>query len=168
MSEDAIIEPMRFEDLPWVYTIEETCFPEPWSMTQFEQELRSNLSSYFVVKIDGVINGYVGIMFILDEGHITTIAVHPFYRRRGLGSFMLLRCLKLAAAKGMRLITLEVRKSNLEGIEMYKKFGFAVTGRRIGYYSHGREDALIMDSPTLASPEYIKFLSRLEMDSKIK
>lgn len=156
------VEPMADINLSEVYSIEEKCFPEPWSKAQFKQELRSTLSKYFVAKSDDRIVGYVGVMFITDEAHLTTIAVCPDWQHKGIGSMLLLKAADLAIERGMRIITLEVRVSNETAINMYKKFGFEVAGRRIGYYSKIGEDALIMDSPDLRAPSYRQLLNQIE------
>jgi ribosomal-protein-alanine N-acetyltransferase len=91
----------------------------------------------------GPILGYYGFQLVLDEGHIMTIAVHPDYRRRGLGELLLLDLFGEAQRRGALRLTLEVRVSNLVAQELYRKYGFTEEGRRLRYYADG-EDALIL------------------------
>ena len=88
--------------------------------------------------------GYAGMWIILDEGHITNIAVDPTYRRQGIGQGLLDELTKLAVERGAIAMTLEVRVSNAEAQSLYTKLGFVPRGIRKGYYQDNKEDALIM------------------------
>ncbi len=88
--------------------------------------------------------GYIGMWLIVDEGHITNLAVHPAYRRRGIGRLLLKSLIQAGKRYGLRRLTLEVRRSNLAAQKLYMEFGFTTVGVRSRYYLDNHEDALIM------------------------
>ena len=136
--------PLTDDILDQVLAIEQVSFPEPWSRKLFEQEI-NHPASEFIVMLDGdKVIGYGGFWCVLDEAHITNVAILPELRRRGLGSRVLGRLLEMAREKGMRRATLEVRESNLAGISLYRKFGFEPVAIQANYYAKTNEDALIM------------------------
>jgi ribosomal-protein-alanine N-acetyltransferase len=146
------IEAMRVEDIPAVHEVERASFPVPWPSYAFRQELESNrLARYLVVRVDGGIVAYAGIWLMVDEAHVTTFAVLPEWRRRGIGDRLLLAVLDLALDVGADTATLEVRLSNVGARRLYEKFGFRPVGLRPRYYSDNNEDALIMTTERLAS-----------------
>ncbi|MBI2936458.1 MAG: ribosomal protein S18-alanine N-acetyltransferase [Chloroflexi bacterium] len=98
--------------------------------------------------------GFVGIWFMTDEAHITALGVLEPYRRRGIGELLLIGATELALKRGSRALTLEVRVSNGPARALYTKYGFKSMGVRRGYYTDNREDALIMTTDPIASPEY--------------
>lgn len=139
------IQPMTVDDLDQVMEIERKSFISPWSREAFTNELRKNrFAHYLVAKAGDKVIAYGGMWFILDEAHITNIAVHPDYRGRGIGTLLLEEMIKYGTSRGMDGFTLEVRKSNSSAIKLYKKAGFLECGTRKGYYSDTGEDALIM------------------------
>ena len=101
-----------------------------------------------------LIVGYVGLWFMTDEAHITSIAVREPYRRLGIGELLMLAVVELAMARRSRIITLEARVSNTGAHALYKKFGFSKVGIRKGYYADNREDAVIMSTEPIFSAEY--------------
>ncbi|MBI4321967.1 MAG: ribosomal protein S18-alanine N-acetyltransferase [Chloroflexi bacterium] len=111
---------------------------------------------------DWTIVGYAGLWLMLDEGHITTIAVRPTLRGQGIGELLLIGLIDLAAAAGANYVTLEVRVSNAVAQTLYKKYGFREEGLRKRYYSDNREDALIMWSEPLGSAVFQKRLVSLK------
>ncbi|MBS3948684.1 MAG: ribosomal protein S18-alanine N-acetyltransferase [Dethiobacter sp.] len=134
---------MRPEHADQVVAIEREAFPSPWSRNAFLQEVLTNrLASYFVALTAGEVAGYAGFWVILDEAHITNLAVRSDCRRRGVGSALLEELLVEAACRGAVKITLEVRRSNLKAQNLYRQYGFIVCGVRPRYYNE--EDALIM------------------------
>ena len=144
MSE-VIIRPAEERDVHEVAELDKLCFNVPWSEKSFRSEITENdRAIYLVADLDGKIIGYAGIWVILDEGHITNVAVHPEYRRQHLGTTIVDTLLKSAELNGVIAETLEVRRSNMGAIKLYSSFGFVQEGVRIGYYEDNNEDALIM------------------------
>lgn len=136
---------MRLADLDQVVEIEKLCYQTPWSRQAFVSELVTNeYAHYIVCRLSGKIVGYAGMWVILDEAHVTNIAVHPDYRGRGLGRLLLKELIERAKCRGATKMTLEVRKSNTVAQNLYYSFGFEARGIRKGYYSDTNEDAIIM------------------------
>lgn len=98
--------------------------------------------------------GFAGLWLMVDEAHITTIAMHPDYRRKGLGEFMLTNLIDIAYNISAKWVTLEVRVSNYNAQNLYRKYGFHEAGVRHRYYSDNQEDALIMWTEEINSPGY--------------
>jgi len=136
---------MTGEHLDGVMTIENLSFKIPWSRNAFIDELTTNDMAVYVVAVSGKkIIGYGGLWRILDEGHITNIAVHPEFRRCGAGCRIMDELLKICRESGILSLTLEVRRGNLPAQKLYEKYGFRSEGIRKGYYSDTGEDAIIM------------------------
>ena len=141
------VEPMRAGDLDEVLAIERASFTMPWSRGAFLYEIEQNRVAHcHVVREGGGIIGYLCVWEIADEVHVTNIAIHPAYRRRGIARELLTGLIADARARDLRLIVLEVRPSNHEAIALYESFNFRVTGRRRGYYYDTGEDALVMET----------------------
>ena len=135
---------MTLDDVDAVHAIEEACFKTPWSKASFVREVTENACArYMVLREDGVAVAYAGVWFVLDEGHITNIAVRPDRRRIGYGERVTRAMIQLAADSGMNWMTLEVRRSNEAAKNLYHKLGFIDVGYRKRYYENS-EDALIM------------------------
>lgn len=135
---------MTAADVDAVHEIETACFKTPWSKESFLHEIEGNqCARYVVVREDGRAIAYAGVWFILDEGHITNIAVHPEKRGMGYGEMVTRAMIQLAADSGMSVMTLEVRRSNEIAQKLYHKLGFIDVGYRKRYYEN-TEDALIM------------------------
>ena len=124
--------------------MENRCFSIPWTRGMFENELFNPNAFYAVLEVSGKICGYAGIWKILNEGHITNIAVHPDCRRLGYGKLLIKTLIDYAEKNDITSLTLEVRASNKPAISLYESFGFKSSGRRKRYYSDNNEDALIM------------------------
>lgn len=151
-----VIRRMLLRDLDNVLQVEHRAFTAPWSRQAFLGELVENrLARYIVAEYDGVVVGYGGLWMIMDEGHITNIAVDPDFRGRKLGERLLQTLMSMCAATGGHKMTLEVRVSNEIAQNLYRKFGFERVGVRKGYYTDNREDAIIMwvDLPKVDPPE---------------
>ena len=147
------VEPMRLDDLPAVHAIERNSFSVPWPDDAYRNELLTNrLASYVVARAGDEIVGFGGLWVMVDEAHITTFAVDPRWRRRGVGEWMLLGLLDRAVERHAREATLEVRLSNMPARRLYEKYGFRPVGIRPRYYSDNGEDALIMTTDALGSP----------------
>lgn len=134
-----------------VLEIERLSFKTPWSKFAFIHEIQFQKSVFRVIEVDGRVVGYGGFWLVLDEAHISNIAVHPDYRRRGLGRMLLIRLLEEAVSRGATKASLEVRRSNVAAQQMYGGFGFKVVGVRKHYYSDENEDALIMWNGNIAA-----------------
>ncbi|MBU0493296.1 MAG: ribosomal protein S18-alanine N-acetyltransferase [Chloroflexi bacterium] len=148
------ITPMTPDDLDQVAALEQTCFTAPWPRLAFLQDLANSYARYVVLRNahSPAILGYAGLWLIIDEAHITTIAVHPDHRRRGLGELLLLHLFDLATAFDMRYLTLEVRAGNQSAQGLYHKYGFQAVGVRPKYYTDTNEDAVIMWSGDITTP----------------
>ena len=146
------IRAMSVADLPAVHAIEHASFSTPWPDDAYRSEIETNrLATYLVATLRDEVVVVAGIWLMVDEAHITTFAVDPAKRRRGIGERLLLTLLDVALERGAREATLEVRLSNVAARRLYEKFGFRPVGLRPRYYSDNGEDALIMTTEPLAS-----------------
>ncbi len=144
MENNIVIRPMTKDDVDDVYKVEEDCFVDPWSKESIRKELKNDLARYLVAEIDGEIVGYVGVWFVVDEGHITNVAVHSNYRGKKIGDKLVKEMVELCRQSNIVAMTLEVRVSNIVAQNLYKKYGFKMGGIRKEYYSDNKEDAIIM------------------------
>lgn len=161
MSLALSIESMQVADIDSVLSIEHLCFPTPWSRFAFQTELTENhFALYIVGKVAGRIVAYAGTWIILDEAHITNVAVHPDWQGKGLGRDMLLALLACTKTRGATRATLEVRRHNPQAQQLYLKYGFTFQGVRPGYYTDTDEDALIMWKDNLDDIPSFEALSR--------
>lgn len=124
--------------------INSLCFPIPWSRAAIENEIVNENSLYIVALKEDEVIGYAGTWLILDEGHITNIAVHPKFRSLGIASYLLKELIQQCKCYAIHHMTLEVRASNAAAQNLYRKFGFVNEGIRKNYYSDNGEDAIIM------------------------
>ena len=139
------IEPMTVEDLPRVLAIERTSFTSPWTEANFRHEIEDNpLAWNLVARADGRIVAFACAYVVADELMINDLAVDGSLRREGLGRALLRHLLEGARVRGCRRATLEVRPSNAPARALYDAFGFALVGRRAGYYADTGEDALLL------------------------
>ncbi|WP_455542386.1 ribosomal protein S18-alanine N-acetyltransferase [Intestinibacter sp.] len=138
-----VIRPMTKNDIDQVHKVEVDCFEDPWSKKSLMDEIKNPLARYLVAELNSVIVGYVGVWFIVDEGHITNVAVHSDYRGQKIGDKLVSEMVKLCKSEGLVSMTLEVRRSNTVAQNLYRKYGFKMAGVRKEYYSN-REDAIIM------------------------
>ena len=146
---------MSTNDIPDVSRIERASFTTVWPTDAFYNELSTNkLAHYFVGKLDGRIVAYGGIWVILEDSHITTVAVDPNLRGRGLGEAMVLKLIDEGIERGAAWMTLEVRESNVSAQQLYRKYGFTTVTTRKGYYSDDNESALVMWAGNLKSELY--------------
>lgn len=157
-----VIEPMTDADVKDVLRIEQQSFSTQWPSNAFYQELHDNkLAHYYVGRIGSRLVAYGGIWVILEDSHVTTIAVHPEFRGRKYGEVMLLRLLDEAIERGASWMTLEVRESNTVAQSLYRKYGFTTVSTRKGYYSDNNENALVMWAGNLKSEIYKNRLKAL-------
>jgi ribosomal-protein-alanine N-acetyltransferase len=128
-----------------VYALEQRCFPTPWPRADLLRDLSDNpLAVYVVCETEGRLVGYAGLWAILDEGHLTNVAVDPEFRNGGVATMMLTKLFETAREKGTERFTLEVRRSNGAAQSLYRKFGFRTVGYRTRYYQDNGEDAAVM------------------------
>ncbi|MGA2391977.1 MAG: ribosomal protein S18-alanine N-acetyltransferase [Candidatus Lustribacter sp.] len=157
------IAPMVLGDIPAVLQIEALSFVSTWPPNAFVNELRDNkLAHYFIGRLDGRIVAYGGIWVILEDSHVTTIAVHPDVRGQRLGEEMLVHLLDQAIERDASWVTLEVRESNDVAQKLYRKYGFTIVSTRRGYYSDNNESALVMWAGNLKGALYASRLAALK------
>ena len=182
------VRPMKPGDIRQVMEIERQSFPNTWTRTIYDRELKNKLARYLVAyqPLDdsapvppepGIVGfvrrvlrreplprerilGLVGLWCMMGEGHIVTIAVRHEHRRRGIGELLLVAILETALEAGQDGVTLEYRASNREARALYEKYGFSQVGLRARYYSDNQEDAVLMSTPPLRSSVYKKLIAR--------
>lgn len=140
-----IIRQADAADVDAIVKIEKLCFSQPWSHQAMYEELTQNkLAFYLVGEIEGQVAGYAGLWWVVDEGHITNVAVRPEFRKRGIAKGIIQLLLDFTEKEGIMSHTLEVRRSNEAAKHLYANFGFTEEGVRKGYYQDDNEDAIIM------------------------
>ncbi|MFD0679491.1 MULTISPECIES: ribosomal protein S18-alanine N-acetyltransferase [unclassified Paenibacillus] len=136
---------MRLDDIPAICEIEREAFTTPWTAGAFHNELTNNqFARYMVMEYEGQVIGYGGMWLVIDEAHVTNVAVREGYRGKKLGEMLMRELQKTASFLGAERMTLEVRPSNIIAQRLYEKLGFHSVGVRRGYYTDNREDALVM------------------------
>lgn len=155
------VSTMAASDLDHIMELEKKAFTCPWTRGMYQRELEKEESCYLTIRIDGTIIAYGGVLLLLEEAHVMTMAVMGEYRLQGIATRLLLEMIQSAEAMGARFVTLEVRVSNDPAIELYKKFGFQIMGERKHYYMDNLENALIMWTEDITSPEYRRLLESL-------
>lgn len=140
------IKPMQKSEVDEVLKIEEQAYGDHhWSRDSFYGELSNNLAHYYsAFNPKGDLVGYAGSWRVIDEAHITTIAVKNEYKRKKIGEALLKKIIDDCYKNEIKYITLEVRVSNIPAINLYEKYSFKSLGLRKGYYQNNNEDALIM------------------------
>ena len=140
-------EPMQKSDLADVFALEQSVYPHPWSLANFEDSLASQYEAWVLRDRDGDLLGYFLLMAAVDEAHLLNVAVSAEKQGQGLGRFLLNQAVACARGLGMESVLLEVRPSNTRALEIYERYGFKQIGRRRGYYPAAdgqREDAIVM------------------------
>lgn len=146
MIENFTLRAMTIKDVNGVYEIERLCFTIPWSKDSFRSEIKRNKNANYTVVVsdDGNIIGYGGLWLVIDEAHITNVAIHPEYRRLGIARALIKTMMNKASSKNISGMTLEVRESNIAARNLYQSLGFEKGGLRKGYYPDNGENAIIM------------------------
>ena len=154
--ETVTITKMKPADVDDVIRIEESAYGQHhWSKESFLSEISNELAYYYsLFTPDGKLAGYAGSWHILEEAHITTIAVAPEYRRRKFAQALLKKVIDDCYKEKIKYITLEVRVSNSAAINLYTKYGFSSFGTRKGYYQDNNEDGLIMWTKNIFFDEF--------------
>lgn len=140
---------LRFENLAEghlsrVMEIEKQSNTSAWSERSFRHEIEHRDGIFLVALVEGQVAGYAAAWLVIDEAHITTLAVAPEQRRNGIGMALTRELLKRAAQAGMTCATLEVRAGNSGALALYERLGFEAAGVRKRYYPDNREDAVVM------------------------
>ena len=144
---------MREEDLESVLLIESSSFSRPWTRRHFMDEIESPFGFPTVALTpDGRVVGYLCLKRLLDEAEILDVAVSGRLRGQGVGRLLVEGALAACRARGVSLVSLEVRVGNVEAIALYLRLGFREGGRRKNYYENG-DDAILMDIPISLSVE---------------
>ena len=155
---DYSIRRMTVEDVDAVHAIEQATFAMPWSRQSFYEEMTRNACARYLVAVleTGEIVGFAGVWVVIDEGHITNIAVRADHRGQGIGSALTAALIQYAANLGVVYMTLEVRRSNEVAQHVYLSHGFIQVGVRKKYYEDNGEDALFMvcDHLPPADPDF--------------
>ena len=139
-----MIELMNASHVPQIAELEKICFHDPWSEASIAGELENRLSLWLVALDGEKVIGYVGSQTVLGWTDMMNIAVHPDYRRRGIGETLVKTLEEKLREQGSECLTLEVRASNESAKALYYKLGFTEVGRRKNYYRNPKEDALIL------------------------
>jgi len=130
--------------VPGIHAIEIASFSDPWSAEAISTEIYRTEAVCFVAVEKDIVIGYVSMRHIIDEGHISNIAVAENFRQKGVGSLLLGALVQEAEKRKLVGVTLEVRVSNHAALHLYKKYGFTIEGYRKNYYTQPTEDAAIM------------------------
>lgn len=145
MNKTIAFRQMEITDIDQIHEIETRSFSIPWSKEAFFNELTKNqFAFYTVIEVGDEIAGYCGAWLIVDEVHITNIALLPEFRGMKLGEALLCKVMDLVRARGAKTMTLEVRVSNSRARSLYRKLGFLEGAIRKQYYTDNMEDALVM------------------------
>ena len=135
----------RPEHLDDILLMEQQCFSVPWTRDQLAAQMSDSMYIFLAAEDEsGRAVGYVGLMYVLDEGYISNVAVSPSRRREGIADMLLTELYARAKAKKLSFLTLEVRESNAPAQSLYKKHGYTEVGMRKGYYSLPKEAAVLM------------------------
>jgi [ribosomal protein S18]-alanine N-acetyltransferase len=160
---------MRYEHLDGVLAIEGRSFPSPWTRSAFAGHLEHpEFAKYIVALNKETVVGYSGLFFGGGQGQLTNLAVHPDWRRQGVGSRLLLEMIDYCLALGLEGLSLEVRTANEEAQELYEKFGFRKVGVRKGYYQETGEDAFVMCVFDLNDPDFQERLEEIRKGLTVK
>jgi [ribosomal protein S18]-alanine N-acetyltransferase len=145
MVDSFVFRYMKEEDIDQILEVEHASFATPWSREAFYNEIYNNkFAVYIVLEEDERIIGYVGAWVVIDEAHVTNLAILPSYRGKKLGEALLRKMMTVAKDMGARSMTLEVRVTNNVAQSLYRKLGFQNGGIRKNYYTDNQEDALVM------------------------
>jgi ribosomal-protein-alanine N-acetyltransferase len=145
MVDSFIFRYMKEEDIDQILEVEHASFTTPWSREAFYNEIYNNkFAVYIVLEENNKVIGYCGAWIVIDEAHITNVAILPEYRGRKLGEALMRKLMSVAREMGAKSMTLEVRVTNQVAQSLYRKLGFRDGGIRKNYYSDNQEDGLVM------------------------
>ena len=166
-SEGLLVEPMRRRHVAEILPIERASYPLPWTQGVFDSEIemmRRGERHYVVAREGAVVVGYAGAMFVIDDAHVTNIAVAPGRQRQGIATRLMADLAWAAIGRDCHALTLEVRASNTGAQALYREFGFVPAGVRQRYYENV-EDAIVMWCNDIALPEYQERLRALSPEA---
>lgn len=145
MNEEVIFRKMTVDDVDAVHKIEHSSFSLPWTKEAFHYEMLENQHAYYVLAetADGIV-GFCGLWLVMDECHVTNIAILSEHRGKKLGEKLMRAAIDVAKENGAKAMTLEARVSNTTARNLYEKLGFKNGGIRKSYYSDNFEDAIVM------------------------
>jgi ribosomal-protein-alanine N-acetyltransferase len=160
------VRPLRAEDIEAVSRIERRSFPTPWSTQAYVTEIANPSACYLVAALapDGPVVGYGGLWVIMDEAHVTTLAVDPEFRGHKIGDRLLQELLTRAQQRGATRATLEVRESNTAAKALYEKYGFHWVSQRRAYYSDNNEHADIFWIDDMTRADWRRHFAALRAD----
>ena len=140
-----VIRDVGSDDIPQIEEIEKRCFSLPWTAEQLAGQMKDAQHEFIAaVTPEGTVLGYVGMMYVLDEGYISNVATDLPWRRQGIADVLIGRLCAICSELRLSFVSLEVRAGNAPAIALYQKHGFSPVGLRKNYYERPREDALIM------------------------
>ena len=133
------------DDIPQIVEVEKSCFSLPWTAEQLAGQIKDAQHEFIAaISPDGTVLGYVGMMYVLDEGYISNVATDLPWRRQGIADALIGRLCAICEGLRLSFVSLEVRAGNAPAVALYEKHGFAPVGLRKNYYERPREDAVIM------------------------
>lgn len=156
-----IVDDMTPADIPHITAIERRCYAMPWQESAYYTELANSCATYLVARLGERVVGYAGMWVIMDEAHITTIAVDPDYRGRRYAERLMLALIERAQRLGANRATLEVREGNRVARHLYRLFGFEDTAVRKCYYTDNQENAIVMWAEGLRTADYAARLAAI-------
>ncbi len=157
-----VIEKMAKRHIEAVRAIDRLCYSAPWSAATWRYELSETTRHHVVARVDDMIVGHAGLLFVLDEVHVTTVAVHPDRQGTGIATRLVSDLLAVALGFGSVSATLEVRATARRTQRLYARFGFQPAGMRRRYYTNPVDDALVMWLHDLQSDEVGRRLSAVQ------
>lgn len=164
------LKPITTGMLSAVVELDQLCFGGLWTLEGYEREIDSpnaDLLGLSLLVVPPLLIGIGCLWAIVDEAHITILAVHPRYQSQGFGQFIIIELLACAYRRGLERASLEVRTSNKSAIALYQKFGFKTAGIRKRYYSDTGEDALILWRGGLQEPEFVQNLKTWQQNVRL-
>ena len=161
-KQEIYVNPVQKEDVNKVVDVATNAYGQHhWSKDSFYTEINNKIAKYYTARMpNGDITGFAGCWHIVDEAHITTVAVSKEYRRKHIAETLIVKLLEDCYNEFIKYITLEVRVSNIPAIKLYEKYGFKSLGTRKGYYQDNNEDALIMWTENIFSDKYKELYKR--------
>ena len=139
-----ILTEMMQEHVIQIAELEKICFSDPWSEKSIASELKNDLACWLVALDGEMVAGYIGSQTVMGETDMMNVAVHPDYRRRGIGELLVNGLVEQLKKRESHSLTLEVRASNVAAQRLYAKLGFTMIGKRPRYYHNPKEDAYIL------------------------